>query len=92
MHIAKSVKAVSDSSKLVSLGYKFPRMYILGNLYPKETNLELSLTAFTLFAICMMGCGINCWYLGRKVGIQYAVDYLVDNGHLDVDDEVEISD
>ena len=67
-------------------------MYILGNLYPKETNLELSLTAFTLFAICMMGCGIHCWNLGRKVGIQYAVDYLVDNGHLDVDDEVEISD
>ena len=67
-------------------------IYILGNSYPKETNLELSLTAFTLFAICMMGCGIHCWYLGRKVGIQYAVDYLVDNGHLDVDDEVEISD
>ena len=54
--------------------------------------MELSLTAFTLFAICMAGCGIHCWYLGRRVGIQYAVDYLVDNGHLDVDDEVEISD
>ena len=62
-------------------------MYTLVILYLKETNLELSLTAFTLFAICMAGCGIHCWYLGRRVGIQHAVDYLVDTGHLDVDDD-----
>jgi len=55
--------------------------------------LETTLTAFTLFALCLIGCGIHCWYIGRKVGIQYAVDYLVEHGHLDVDDdEVKISD
>ena len=54
--------------------------------------MEITLTAFTLFALCLIGCGTHCWYLGRRVGIQYAVDYLVEQGHLDVDDEVKLSD
>ena len=50
--------------------------------------METTLAAFVVFGLCLIGCGTHCWYLGRRVGIQHAVDYLVDKGHLDVDDEV----
>jgi len=51
--------------------------------------LETSIAAFVVFTLCLIGCGIHSWYVGRRVGIQHAVDYLVDNGQLDVDDEVD---
>ena len=65
-------------------------IYILNIINSKESNLETTLTAFVVFALCLVGCGMQCWYLGRRVGIQHAVDYLVDSGHLDVEDEVNI--
>lgn len=48
------------------------------------------MAAFIVFTLCLMGCGIHAWYLGRKVGIQHTVDYLIDNGIIDVEDEVEV--
>ena len=49
--------------------------------------METTLAAFIVFGLCLIGCGTQCWYLGRRVGIQHAVDYLVDNGQLDVDED-----
>ena len=51
--------------------------------------METSIAAFTVFTLCLIGCGIHAWYIGRRVGIQHAVDYLVDSGQLEVDDEVD---
>ena len=48
------------------------------------------MAAFIVFTLCLIGCGTHAWYLGRKVGIQHTVDYLIDNGIIDVDDEVEV--
>ena len=49
--------------------------------------METTIAAFVVFSLCLIGCGAHCWYVGRRVGIQHAVDYLVDNGHLDVDED-----
>ena len=62
-------------------------IYILKIINSKESKLETTLAAFIVFGLCLIGCGTQCWYLGRRVGIQHAVDYLVDNGQLDVDED-----
>ena len=49
--------------------------------------MELSLVAFGVFTLCLVGCGIHSYFLGRRVGIEHAVDYLVDSGELELDDE-----
>ena len=62
-------------------------IYILKIINSKESKLETTLAAFVVFGLCLVGCGTHCWHLGRRVGIQHAVDYLVDQGHLDVDED-----
>lgn len=53
--------------------------------------METTVAAFAVFTLCLIGCGMHSYFVGRRVGIQHAVDYLVDTGHLDVDqDEVNI--
>lgn len=41
-----------------------------------------------VFVFCMLGCGIHCWRLGRVEGIEGTVQYLIDAGVLEVEDEV----
>ena len=41
---------------------------------------------FIIFIICLVGCGLHAYFLGRRVGVEEAVNYLADNGHIDVDD------
>ena len=52
----------------------------------KESSLETSLVAFGVFSMCLIGCGIHAWYLGRRAGIEHTVDYLVDTGQIEVDE------
>ena len=40
-----------------------------------------------VFVFCLLSCGIHCWTLGRKEGILGAVQYFIDTGVLEVDDE-----
>ena len=49
--------------------------------------MEVSLVVFAVFTLCLVGCGLHSYFLGRRAGIEHAVDYLVDSGQLDVDDE-----
>lgn len=49
--------------------------------------METTLAAFVIFAFCLVGCGATCWHLGRKVGVKGAVDYLIEEGLIEVDDE-----
>jgi len=44
-------------------------------------------TATTIFAVCMIGCGLTSFHLGRQEGIENTVQYLIDEGVLEVDDE-----
>ncbi len=41
---------------------------------------------FSIFLFCVAGCGITSYHLGRIVGIEQSVDFLVDEGVLDLDD------
>lgn len=42
--------------------------------------------AFIIFSVCLAGCGMHAYFVGRRVGIEQAVDYMADNGHIDVED------
>lgn len=44
-------------------------------------------TAIIVFSICMFGCALTAFHLGRREGIESTVQYLVDVGVLEVDDE-----
>ena len=39
-----------------------------------------------IFLFCLLGCGTHCWYAGRRVGIQGAIDHLTEEGYLDFND------
>lgn len=43
--------------------------------------------AYLLFAACLIGCGIHAWNLGRRAGIEGTVQYLIDEGVLELDEE-----
>lgn len=43
--------------------------------------------ASIVFAICMFGCAMTAFQLGRREGIDNAVQYFIDQGILEVDDE-----
>ena len=45
------------------------------------------LTAYLIFAFCMIGCAGHAYFLGRRGGIEAPVEYLIDQGVLEVDDE-----
>ena len=42
---------------------------------------------YIVLAICMAGCAGHAFYLGRRVGIEATVQYLVDKEILDFDEE-----
>ena len=50
--------------------------------------METTIAGFIVFAFCLIGCGAHCWHLGKKVGIEGTVNYLVERGLLEVVDEV----
>ena len=43
--------------------------------------------AFIVFALCLAGCGMHSYRVGRRVGIESAIDYMVDNGDIELEDE-----
>lgn len=42
---------------------------------------------YLIFALCMAGCAGQSYYLGKRYGIEGTVQYLIDQGVLEVDDE-----
>ena len=36
----------------------------------------------TAVMLCILGCGMTCYFLGHRVGIEDAVQHLMDNGML----------
>ena len=41
----------------------------------------------TVFPICMAGCALTSFHLGRQEGIESTVQYLIDQGVIDIDEE-----
>jgi hypothetical protein len=50
--------------------------------------METTVAGFIVFVICLIGCASTSWHLGRSVGIKGTVNYLVERGLLEVDDDV----
>ena len=42
---------------------------------------------YAVFTFCLIGCGISCHTLGKKEGIEVAIEHLVDNGMIELDEE-----
>jgi len=49
--------------------------------------LDTSVLEFAIFIFCMIGCGIQCWHLGKGVGIEHTVQYMIDQGVLELEDD-----
>tara|TARA_A100001015_G_C15033824_1_gene734778 strand:+ start:2189 stop:2338 length:150 start_codon:yes stop_codon:yes gene_type:complete len=48
------------------------------------------ITAYVIFAVCMFGCAAHAYFLGRRVGIEATVTFLIDQGVLEVDSEGDV--
>ena len=44
--------------------------------------------AYIIFGVCLFGCASTAFHLGRREGIENTVQYLIDTGVLEVDNEV----
>ncbi len=44
--------------------------------------MSIELISIILFSV--WGCGMTCWHLGRHVGIEDAVQHMMDEGLIDV--------
>jgi len=42
---------------------------------------------YAVFTFCLIGCGISCHTLGKKEGIEFTIEHLVDNGMIELDEE-----
>lgn len=43
--------------------------------------------AYVVFGFCMLGAAATAFHLGKRDGIEGTVQYLIDTGVLEVDDE-----
>lgn len=46
-----------------------------------------SIVEFAIFIFCMIGCGLQCWHLGKSVGIEATVQYMIDQGVLELEED-----
>lgn len=44
---------------------------------------------FIIFAICMCGCALSTFHLGRRAGVESTVQYLISKGVIELDYEDE---
>jgi len=42
--------------------------------------------SIVVYIICLIGCGVQCYFLGKRVGIQDCLTYLDENGVIDLQD------
>ena len=48
---------------------------------------NILLGTYIIFAICMCGCAGHAYFTGRRMGVQTTVEYLMDKGILELDEE-----
>lgn len=53
----------------------------------KEKVLDTSVVEFAIFMFCMIGCGMQCWHLGKTTGVEATVQYMIDQGVLEVEED-----
>jgi hypothetical protein len=50
----------------------------------------MMLSAYIVFGICMVGCSATAWHLGRRVGIEHTVSFLIESGTLKIEDSNDL--
>jgi hypothetical protein len=43
--------------------------------------------ALAIFVFCLLGCGYSSYFIGKRAGIEGTVQYFIDLGVLEVEDE-----
>ena len=46
--------------------------------------MDYTLIIIILFSV--WGCGITCWFMGQRAGIENAVQHMIDQGMIDVEE------
>ena len=46
--------------------------------------MSIELISIILFSV--WGCGMTCWHLGHRAGIENAVQHMMDEGMIDVEE------
>lgn len=46
----------------------------------------VELPSIVIFLICLIGCGCQAWYLGRREGISACLVYLEDEGLIEFEE------
>lgn len=49
--------------------------------------MGISVVEFAIFMFCMIGCGVQCWHLGKSTGVEATVQYMIDTGVLEVEED-----
>ena len=47
----------------------------------------VTIEAIAIFFLCLIGCGVQAWRLGRHQGIEDTVTYMINEGLIEVDEE-----
>jgi hypothetical protein len=50
--------------------------------------LATTIFGFLVFIICLVGCGVQSYFLGKTAGIEDAIDYFSDDNINDIEDDV----
>jgi len=50
--------------------------------------LATTMFGFLVFIICLVGCGVQSYFLGKTAGIEDAIDYFSDNNIINLEDDV----
>lgn len=46
-----------------------------------------TLPEIAVFIFCLLGCGVHCWRLGQREGIEGALNWMVDAGIIEIEEE-----
>lgn len=49
----------------------------------------VSIPTLAIFTFCLIGCGLHSFFVGRQDGIQQTIEYLVEQGVLQVEEADE---
>jgi len=67
-------------------------LYNIYNLSDIQSNSikekrVISIQETAIFIFCLVGCGIHCWTIGKNSGIVMALEYLEEQGIINLEEE-----
>lgn len=76
--------------------YYYKKLFLtLGSFYNiivtinSKITMEHVLIEYAIFLFCLIGCGLQSYFSGRKIGVLACMEYLEEEGYLEFEDEDE---